>query len=346
MWPFSRSKPQTHVEVPLVTAQEIGLCLQELYGTGAHLSLLYATMQGYPYETIVADDIVSFFSAIESNAVPTQDGIHAGVARLLGKVDAHCGMGESAFNRLYADRSEETRYLLDRFRSDVQQFGAEGLFERMGVDAYEWIVDATCEARSADLVQIARKFDEKELYLKPLLLRARAPDKYGDIDRERFYAELKEFADRYFPKGSLQFFVTSFPFGSASQMIETWFSEPTATTEMPTNGVDFEHWCAAQIEQQGWAVRVSKASGDQGVDLEAMRPGFTVAVQCKRYTSPIGNKAVQEAFAGVTHYKADVACVIGTGGFTPSAKQLALSTGVILIDASSIADFTSLVDRG
>lgn len=74
-----------------------------------------------------------------------------------------------------------------------------------------------------------------------------------------------------------------------------------------------------------------------------MRDGLLVAVQCKRYTQPVGNKSVQEAYTGATHYRADKAVVIGTGGYTRAAIELATNTGVILIDAENIAAFTSLV---
>ena len=42
--------------------------------------------------------------------------------------------------------------------------------------------------------------------------------------------------------------------------------------------------------------------GDQGVDIEAMREGVLIAVQCQRYNRPIGTKSVhQEVCAGKTH---------------------------------------------
>ena len=109
---------------------------------------------------------------------------------------------------------------------------------------------------------------------------------------------------------------------------------------VPLDGIDFEHWCADALRKFGWQATVSKASGDQGVDILARREGISVAVQCKRYTKPVGNKAVQEAFSGKQHVQASHACVIATGGFTKSAKELASSTGVFLLDAELISDFS------
>lgn len=109
---------------------------------------------------------------------------------------------------------------------------------------------------------------------------------------------------------------------------------------MPDEGIDFEYWCARQLEKQGWRANVSKASGDQGVDIEAWRGEFCVAVQCKRYNQPIGNKAVQEVFAGKQHRNANAAAIIGTGGFTKSAIELATATNVKLFDAEEIGFFS------
>ncbi len=107
-------------------------------------------------------------------------------------------------------------------------------------------------------------------------------------------------------------------------------------SEYPQDGIDFEHWCADVLISCGWEANVSQASGDQGVDILATRESTILAIQCKRYSSPVGNKAVQEAFAGKQHVNATHACVIATSGFTKSAKELAISTGVLLVAPEDI----------
>jgi restriction system protein len=71
-----------------------------------------------------------------------------------------------------------------------------------------------------------------------------------------------------------------------------------------------------------------------------------VVIQCKLYQSPVGNKAVQEAFAAMMHYSADSAAVITSSGFTPSARHLSATTGVILILHSEIDRFDELLIEG
>lgn len=105
------------------------------------------------------------------------------------------------------------------------------------------------------------------------------------------------------------------------------------------SGTEFEAFVAEFLEAQGYAVQTTMASGDQGVDLLVSVPDSesTIAVQIKRYSRPLGNKPVQEAFAGMIHYKAREAGVITNSSFTPGAYELASSTGVKLIGGNELA---------
>jgi len=97
------------------------------------------------------------------------------------------------------------------------------------------------------------------------------------------------------------------------------------------SGVDYEEYCAQVLKNAGWEVETTVASGDQGVDLIAMIDGIRVCIQCKRYSKPVGNKAVQEIAAGMTHWNGTHAVVVSNAGFTKAAQKLAESTGVFLV---------------
>lgn len=100
-----------------------------------------------------------------------------------------------------------------------------------------------------------------------------------------------------------------------------------------TNGYDFEYFCANLLRQKGfYNVKVTKASGDQGVDIIAYKKNKKYAIQCKYYNSPVGNKAIQEIYAGKAHFYCDKAIVMTNNTFTKSAKELAHSTNVELWD--------------
>jgi len=111
----------------------------------------------------------------------------------------------------------------------------------------------------------------------------------------------------------------------------TQLPEPTRS-----DGVGFEHACLAALVRAGWQGGVTKATGDQGVDIIARKGNLSIAVQCKNHNVPVGNGAVQEVHAGMAFHEAGVAVVVSPSGFTESAIQLARKLGVRLVDPSSL----------
>jgi restriction system protein len=97
------------------------------------------------------------------------------------------------------------------------------------------------------------------------------------------------------------------------------------------SGVEFELMVERILSSAGAKVTRTPVSGDQGVDLLAECRGLTIAIQCKRCATRIGNKAVQEVSAGRAYYSADRAWVVSDAPFTKSARQLAGSLDVELI---------------
>lgn len=119
--------------------------------------------------------------------------------------------------------------------------------------------------------------------------------------------------------------------------------EPVYNFNQPYDDMDghtFEHYCADLLTENGYEnVEVTKGSGDQGLDVIAYRDGVKYGIQCKCYSSDIGNKAVQEAFAGKTYYNCHVAAVLTNRHFTKSAKELAESNKVLLWDREKLEEF-------
>ena len=105
------------------------------------------------------------------------------------------------------------------------------------------------------------------------------------------------------------------------------------------SGPEFERFMADVFRQKGYDVQETKSTGDQGVDLLLDIDDKKVAVQLKRWTGPVGNKAVQATFAGMAHYAADEGWIITTSTFTKSARELARSTRVRLIDGKELGDW-------
>ena len=73
--------------------------------------------------------------------------------------------------------------------------------------------------------------------------------------------------------------------------------------------------------------------------------GERVAVQCKNHSRPVGNRPVQEVYAGARHHRCVEAWVVAPAGYTRGAIDLAKSTGVSLYDADTIRQWIRKVDK-
>lgn len=116
--------------------------------------------------------------------------------------------------------------------------------------------------------------------------------------------------------------------------------------KVPDDPIDYEIYCKNLLEQNGWNARITKGSGDQGIDIIATRDGTKAVFQCKKYTAPVGNKAVQEIISGRIFEKADIAVVISNASFTASAQELANAANVLLLHHSELKKADSFITNG
>lgn len=118
--------------------------------------------------------------------------------------------------------------------------------------------------------------------------------------------------------------------------------EPVYDFNQPYDNMDghtFEHYCADLLSKNGFTdIEVTKGSGDQGIDVIAFKDGMKYGIQCKCYASDIGNKAVQEAYAGKEYYHCHIAAVLTNRHFTRSARQLSESNNVLLWDREKLEE--------
>ena len=102
-------------------------------------------------------------------------------------------------------------------------------------------------------------------------------------------------------------------------------------------GHEFERFTADLLRRLGYQnVEVTRGSGDQGVDVLAEKEGVRYAIQCKCYSSDLGNKPVQEVNTGKVIYHCHVGVVITNRHFTAGAREAAAATGVLLWDREKL----------
>ena len=102
------------------------------------------------------------------------------------------------------------------------------------------------------------------------------------------------------------------------------------------NGREFEKFLAAVFEKAGYAVKLTKTSGDFGADLILTKDITRIAVQAKRSSSKISVSAVQEVSASKAYYNCNNAWVVTNSYFTKPATVLASQNGIKLIDRSEL----------
>lgn len=108
--------------------------------------------------------------------------------------------------------------------------------------------------------------------------------------------------------------------------------------ETPADGYEFEIYVSKILQSNGWEVRHTGKSGDQGADLLAEKDSRKYVIQCKFSSYPVGNSAVQEAHSGRGYHGAKFAAVVTNSDFTRSARQLAAAVGVDLLNSTELED--------
>jgi hypothetical protein len=106
------------------------------------------------------------------------------------------------------------------------------------------------------------------------------------------------------------------------------------------SGLDFEKAITRILKTRGFDARVTKASGDGGVDVEIFSNGrLDTVIQCKRYKSACGPSVVRELYGAMLHAGAARAVLICLGGFSVAAKEFAEGKPIRLVDSKRLIEF-------
>ena len=114
---------------------------------------------------------------------------------------------------------------------------------------------------------------------------------------------------------------------------------------MELSGHQFEHEVGKLLNDSGYITTVTKASGDGGIDLIAIRRGEVIAIQCKAHRNPIGPGPVRELHGVMTSLAAQgktaVGMVVSRSGFTDGATSYARAAGIRSLDLTDIVRMQS-----
>lgn len=132
-----------------------------------------------------------------------------------------------------------------------------------------------------------------------------------------------------------------------TERVRGWAEDADATSAdgrfSSADPYEYERWCASQLARCGWKAEATRSSGDQGVDVVAVKNGIKVALQCKLHSSAVGNKAIQEVHAAAAFIDATHAAVVAPTDYTRAARQLAGKLNVLLLHHAQLAGLEKML---
>ena len=120
----------------------------------------------------------------------------------------------------------------------------------------------------------------------------------------------------------------------------TWLSESSEYSYkqkdywFSMSGHKFEHEFGKLLEKEGYAVTLTKGSGDGGIDLVATKGSQEIIIQCKAWKNPVGPAPIRE-MQGVKEDHQQV-WVVGLGGFTTGAIEFAKQKDIKLLEYKDV----------
>ena len=112
------------------------------------------------------------------------------------------------------------------------------------------------------------------------------------------------------------------------------------------DGHQFEYACADILKANGYKhVKVTRGSGDFGVDVIAEKDKVRYAIQCKRYNHKLDNTPIQEVVGGLAYYQCDKGAVMTNQYFTEPAKQLAQVNDIELLDRDTLSHMVDKTEK-
>lgn len=108
--------------------------------------------------------------------------------------------------------------------------------------------------------------------------------------------------------------------------------------EYADHPTDFEGYVANLYRRLGYRARVTRATGDGGIDIHLRRGGRHDVVEVKLYARGrrVGREAIQKLWAAQLDAGAQGAVFVTTCGFTAQAEAFARRHGLELVDGEAL----------
>lgn len=87
------------------------------------------------------------------------------------------------------------------------------------------------------------------------------------------------------------------------------------------DGWQFEREVGLVFQRMGFKTRVTRGSGDGGVDIVMYKDGLKYIVQCKHYKRPLGPEAVRSLYGVKEIFDADRLVMVASSGLSPASTK-------------------------
>lgn len=87
------------------------------------------------------------------------------------------------------------------------------------------------------------------------------------------------------------------------------------------DGWQFEQEVAKVFRLQGYKARVTKGSGDDGVDIVLNKGGKVIIVQCKHYINKVTPEPIRALWGVKDEFNADEVVLVASSGVTKSGQN-------------------------
>lgn len=104
------------------------------------------------------------------------------------------------------------------------------------------------------------------------------------------------------------------------------------------SGRGFERELGAAFSRQGFAVELTPASGDHGIDIILRRAGRKTIVQCKATAKPVGPAVARELYGTLQASGADDAILAATGGVTTGVRAFISGKPITVMTLTEIVN--------
>jgi hypothetical protein len=101
-------------------------------------------------------------------------------------------------------------------------------------------------------------------------------------------------------------------------------------------GIKLEKVISELYKKMGYSVQITKASGDEGIDLILSKKDETIVIQCKGHEKPIGVGVVRDLYGSMMHFGTNRAILVCPAGFTKGVLQFMKNKPIQLISADDL----------